>query len=278
MQFRKLIRSFFERVPFAFHVIRDVRDTLRLDSLSPLQTEHGFWFVGSGAMQDREYARGESVLMTRLLERHSVLLDIGANVGYFTCLARNLEKTVLCFEPVRTNLFFLYKNLELNSWQDGVEVYPVALGARAGSVSVYGARCGSSLVAGWGGGSPSHEKVSVLPLDSILQDRFSGERVLCKVDVEGFEYQLLQGARGALARAQAPTWLVEIFLKRGRGAALNPHFVETFTMFFDAGYECFGEGDRTVPVSIDRVLQWKNKGAAPAYTNYLFTKHASELV
>lgn len=272
MRFRNKVRTVLQRVPLAFHSIREVRDILRLDSLSPANTADGFLFVGSGAMQRQDFAPHERQIFSDLLKSHDIFCDIGANVGYFSCLARHMGKRVLSFEPIRSNLHYLYKNIELNQWHDGIEVYPIAAGDRAGLAPVFGARCGSSLTESWSGGSKTHEVVSVLPLDSVLQQRFLSEKIFCKLDVEGFEFQVLQGAKELLSRAVAPTWWVEIFLDRGHASGLNKNFAATFKLLFQSGYACYANGKGDSPITLSLVEQWQHEQKGPAYSNYLFTK------
>lgn len=119
-------------------------------------------------------------------------------------------------------------------------MYPVALGAAAGILKLYGSGTAASLLQGWAGISSAHWKfVPVVTLDGIMAGRFGGEEMLLLVDVEGAELQVLKGATGLLERTPKPVWVVEICIGEHQpgGLALNPHLAETFEMFWHHGYE-----------------------------------------
>jgi hypothetical protein len=73
-------------------------------------------------------------------------------------------------------------------------------------------------------------------LDRLLEGRFLRQRLLIKVDVEGAEYSLLQGASQTLARNPAPQWTVEVGLTENFGGDVNPHFLAVFEKFWSHGY------------------------------------------
>ena len=75
------------------HNVRDVYDSYITRSIAPVMTPLGFKFGGSTsqhhrAMQQGTFEAGEVRLLTKLLPAANVFIDVGANAGYFTCLAR----------------------------------------------------------------------------------------------------------------------------------------------------------------------------------------------
>lgn len=178
----------------------------------------------------------ETALFLSLLSQVEVVVDIGANAGWYTLLARAAGKQTIAVEPLHSNLRYLYRNLLENGWDD-VEVYPVALSARPGVALLYGGGTGASLVAGWAESSPwNRTPAAVTTLDIRVASRFTGKRLLIKIDVEGGEYNLLEGGRSVLSVSPPPIWIVEICLTEHHPGGVNPVYEQTFEAFFSAGY------------------------------------------
>ena len=132
------------------------------------------------------------------------VLDIGANVGDWTILmaARvGPQGKVIAFEPVPYLAQTIVKTSRINR-QGWVEVQELALGSADGTTefSVERANSGGSRI-GRIAGDFSQISVKAARLDSFLAARPDIQRVdFVKIDVEGFEEAVLQGARDSLAR------------------------------------------------------------------------------
>jgi hypothetical protein len=90
------------------------------------------------------------------------------------------------------------------------------------------------------------------------------------MDIEGAEFRALQGA-GALVRFEPkPVWLVEITFLENRSEQ-NPHFLDTFDIFFDAGYAAVTADAEERRVTRDEVRSWAEHGRPSTAThNWLF--------
>jgi len=53
------------------------------------------------------------------------LVNVGANTGYYCCLALDRNKYVIAFEPINLNVKYLLRNIKANNWDDRIEVYPM---------------------------------------------------------------------------------------------------------------------------------------------------------
>ncbi len=129
------------------------------------------------------------------------VLDIGANIGYYTCLFSGLagnSGVVYAVEPVSDSRLMLGKNLRLNNIKNA-EIHACAMGEADGEDSICVSRKKN-----WSGfypeGLPEHvpaedivkmEKVRVLSVDSFLR----GKKIPCfiRMDLEGYEYSVLRG-------------------------------------------------------------------------------------
>lgn len=269
------LRGVVERSPALAHTYRTLRDARRLERAVARPTPYGFRFFGPRELAAGEHEPREAARVRELLAQEAVFVDVGAHVGYYTCIARAAGRRALAIEPLAGNLKYLYRNLEENGWRD-TEVFPLGLAERPGLATLFGAATGASLVEGWASPSPLYARtVPLSTLDHLLESRFPGERLVVKVDVEGAEHRLLRGARRTLARSPRPVWLVEICLTEHHPSGLNPHFDETFQLFWQQGYEAWTlDPERRVgPAEVARWLAERSGG--PPGCNFLFTARGS---
>ncbi len=127
----------------------------------------------------------------RYVNSDSTFLDLGAYVGTISVPMAKVAKAVHSFEPVKENRDLLERNIQINNLTN-VTVHPVALGSHAGHVSLtlpnpdYDAA--SFAVQGEG-------DIPMVTLDSLsLAPSF------IKMDVEGYEYEVLKGAAGTIQK------------------------------------------------------------------------------
>lgn len=190
-----------------------------------------FWLIDPNDILDlrlwagREY---EADLRRRLIALGrqvgvSHFFDIGANFGIYSILVREalpeLQK-VIAFEPSRAMYAKLSANLWLNGLLPHIEARQHALGAEAGEavLRVPAGRSGSaSLVRGSDGDRAISEPVRVEAFDANFT--LSGERLLFKIDVEGFEDAVLNGMRRTLSDNHC---VMQIEILQGRDDVVLP--------------------------------------------------------
>jgi len=134
------------------------------------------------------------------------LIDVGANTGVFSlaALAANDEIDVIAVEPLKRVANLLSENLELNAWQARAEVIIAAATAEDGVAefvdpdrSVPTSARLTTAKYRVGADDQRTIEVQTVSLDSLLGER----RVdVIKIDVEGAEDQVLNGARMLLER------------------------------------------------------------------------------
>jgi FkbM family methyltransferase len=133
-----------------------------------------------------------------------VVVDAGANVGVFSVwmARRNPRGRVTALEPFAENFEYLRANLRAAKLgPDRVEPHRVALGASAGQgrmVAVGDRSLDHTLAPG--GTAPDGEPVPVVPLGGLF-DLAKADRIsLLKVDIEGSERDVFEGADPATLR------------------------------------------------------------------------------
>lgn len=267
-----IVKRVVKRTPLA-PLYWAVRDEWRFAHRRLVTTPMGYRFSGPAQMEAGTFEQEEKALIEKHLRLADVFVDVGANVGYFTCLACSMNKHVVAVEPLASNLRYLYANLQANGWSEDVEVYPVGLAEKPGLAAFYGAGTGASLLSGWAGASPSFRRtIPLTTLDILLGDRFAGKRMVIKMDVEGAEYGALLGASRILQAVPRPTWLVEITLSEHRQGDHNPHFVKTFELFWKLGYAASSVGPQPRKLFHSEIHEYAQAGSQPDWPtgNYLF--------
>lgn len=184
----------------------------------PWRLPYGGWFMAYGdtigarvagyKLSQTPYEEGQWKLVSRALGPGGVFVDVGANQGFYTILASRLvgpSGHVYAFEPAPTEAGKLHSNLRLNRCRN-VTVESVAVGAAPGRAPFHlylghqgswsGLRQGASDVA---------VKAQVIDVPVVrLDDYFAGLPLhrldMMKIDVEGGELPVLQGAAGLIEK------------------------------------------------------------------------------
>lgn len=131
-------------------------------------------------------------------QQTDVVIDVGAHMGFFALkVARQVNK-VIAFEPDTRNLKFLLRNIGYNRFAN-VEVFNFALGDKDGSMY---------LERGYGFGrtklarTNTGDEVRVRSLDSMVEEWCGTPPNVIKIDTEGYEVKVLEGARSTLIRCK----------------------------------------------------------------------------
>jgi FkbM family methyltransferase len=150
--------------------------------------------------------RYELELFESLLRPGMVVLDVGANIGYFTVTsARRVGDSgrVYAFEPETHNFDLLLKNIDLNGLTNVAPVQK-AISDREGSRTLFVSRynLGShSFAAENAPDSEARVEVETVTLDEFWQSSLGAGRVdLMKMDCQGAEALIVDGAQRLLAK------------------------------------------------------------------------------
>jgi hypothetical protein len=71
------------------------------------------------------------------------------------------------------------------------------------------------------------------------------------VDIEGAEFMMLQGAKQSLINEPRPIWMMEISSTdhQPAGIVMNPHFAQTFELFFTQGYRAVTANEAAMEIT-----------------------------
>lgn len=141
-------------------------------------------------------------------EEQCTIVDVGGNLGnhavFFSTQIKNAK--VYSFEPMIETYKILIKNIKINDLDNKVKVYNMACGDLDGHASPI-----SYNPYDTGGTSIKNDELGeiiVVRLDDMVKDKVD----FLKIDVEGFEYNVLLGAKNILNNF-SPIIFIEIFEK-----------------------------------------------------------------
>lgn len=130
----------------------------------------------------------------------TVVLDIGAWIGATALYAATRGREVYAFEPDPAAFATLKANIELNQLPAKVTLCNAAIGTAAGSIQLWSAgRFGDSMSSAVKTGQRAHVTVECIKLSDLLR-QFESEHLFVKMDIEGFEYEVIPAAARALGR------------------------------------------------------------------------------
>lgn len=142
----------------------------------------------------------EQVFCAHLLRPGDLFVDVGANDGSYCLLASGVAGAhTIAFEPEPSTLRQLRDNLALNQLESRVDIRAVAAGAQAGTVRmVTDLRTANHVVTA---DRPATGEATIEVRCARLDDELAGQSpVMIKIDVEGFEPDVLAGAAATLAQ------------------------------------------------------------------------------
>lgn len=185
-----------------------------------------------------------ALCIKRVVQPGWSVVDLGANIGIFTILLGRLvgrDGHVTAVEPGTRTHDYLIRNIETARLRQNVRVYNVAVGSYDGTaffrenntgkiVDLGGARVVSDI--------KKHQdcrKITMRTLDSIWEEEGRPEWKFIKMDVEGCELNVLQGARKLFANQPPVACSVEFnipYLSQQEGG-----WESLWSFFTDRGYQ-----------------------------------------
>ena len=136
--------------------------------------------------------------MIELLKSDDIVVDIGANIGYYALLCAKQVKKVYAIEPVKDTSDYLMASVLLNGYSN-VEIDAcLAIGDRCGDVVIN--KCAksnwASINQSYGEDTTGKELVQIITIDKYVMHK--DPPTIVRMDVEGYEYEILHGMTDTL--------------------------------------------------------------------------------
>jgi FkbM family methyltransferase len=159
----------------------------------------------------KEYEPAQERVFLELVQPHSLVFDVGANMGLFSLLSASKGADVVSFEPSRLLAARFDQNVALNGFPT-ILLVEEAVSNSQGAISFYETRAGNCGVGrvfpfGHNENAAASYSVPTNTVDSYVARL--GMPALIKMDIEGAEWLALQGASETFKRPDAPDLLVE---------------------------------------------------------------------
>ena len=194
------------------------------------------------------------------LRPDDLFLDIGANVGTYTVLAAGVTgSSVISFEPIPTSHARLLSNLRVNSLNSRVVALNIGLGAESGCLDFSADLDSENHVLQTGMQIEGEiTKVNVESLDNVLGGRMP---TMIKIDVEGFETEVIRGGSFTLNSPSLKAVLIEL---NGSGQRYGFSEKAIHDSFIDRGFApyLYNPFDRSLKPRDDNCI---NKNANTLY-------------
>lgn len=161
--------------------------------------------IQKSILRNEYYYSGDDLdlLRDKYIHKDSNILDIGANIGnhslYFCAECK--AKMVYSFEPQKDIFEILNKNIELNGYENKIVTFNKGLGENSGKGSMTRGNENNS-----GGAILSVDQGGDVDIIAIDDLDFPGINFI-KIDVEGFEYSVLKGAKNLIDRDRPVIWI-----------------------------------------------------------------------
>jgi FkbM family methyltransferase len=218
------------------------------------------------------YEELETSILIQIAQMSSIMIDVGANVGYYAIELGNRMKAlskIVAFEPVSQSFEQLNLNISLNNLESKVKTVQLALSNREEVIDLYIPQVSGSSATSARNLHPQEsfriEEVKTTKLDSFLESNNIEDCDLIKIDVEGAELFVIEGSMATI-RKNHPTIFAELLRKWSAEFSYHPN--DVIDILASEGYNCFAVSPMLPQIS--QILE------STLETNFLFIHKSRE--
>ncbi|GAB3365552.1 MULTISPECIES: FkbM family methyltransferase [Giesbergeria] len=203
------------------------------------------------------------------IPKDSVFLDIGANVGMYSIFAAVVSQAkVYAFEPESQNYAALNQNISINKLSEKLLAFPLAISNKTGADKLF--------LSGFDTGGSCHSFGADVGFDlkprghAFVQGAFSttiDELVatgtlpipdFVKIDVDGFEHKVIEGAQKTLKDPKVKSVIIELNTKLPEHKAAA-EMLEKLGFFYDNDQVMHAQRKSGAFEGVAEFIFWKNK-------------------
>jgi len=202
-------------------------------------------------------------ILSRAAPSTSRVIDVGANIGYYSLLTQSLGFRVDSFEPNPVNLLRFCQSIVKNGPETSVSIHPMGVAESPSTLQFVlksknpGANGFWPPEKGRYRGSAPTMDIRVVSLDEFARERGWFQNApqipILKIDVEGLETHVVMGAKELLRRRLVDNVLMEITVSDSRQAL---ECTNALAVIAEAGYALAGQGGWQGPTNPPLPL-WK---------------------
>jgi FkbM family methyltransferase len=176
--------------------------------------------------------------LINLIGTNSNIIDVGANIGTTAIQFANKAQNgvVYAFEPSISNYSKLIKHIKINKFTNIIP-YNLGLGNENKKIKLYNlvsSNPGMKIILRNQESLGDFETIEIKKLDEIIDENI--EINFIKIDVEGFEFEVLKGAEKIIDKYK-PTMFIELIDVYLKDSNITADMI--FTWLFAKGYEIF---------------------------------------
>lgn len=197
-------------------------------------------------IEGKEYEDRVKENFEKSIKEEDIVIDVGANIGEFSLIAAKKvgpKGTVISIEPLKQATNWLKKNFELNNFSN-YEIIEKAVGNQVGEMTLY-KKSESSEV---GILDPQITEKRLLvdgtilvdTIDNIISSRNIRIVDMLKIDVEGFEYEVLCGCKESFKEKKIKKIICEIHLSYLKKKGVNEETIYSFLKQNGFSFEFIG--------------------------------------
>jgi FkbM family methyltransferase len=223
----------------------------------------------------RPFERLETEIVNKEIKKGDVVIDIGANIGYYTLIFANLvgkEGKVFAFEPSPDNFALLQKNIEINGYQNA-KLEQMAVSNKSGKTKLYlTSNPADNRIYDLYDNSNSVEVVTIR-MDDYFSN-YNGKIDFIKMDIQGAEWAAIQGMPLLLEKNKNIKILTEFCPPLIKGFNTDPaQFLKLVIKHDFKIYDTNRQDMKMEPVNINELLK-----RYPAEKNDIFTNSTNLLL
>ena len=196
----------------------------------------------------------ETKLFNDIIKNGEVLVDVGANIGYFTLIMAKLSGSsgkIFSFEPENKNFEILEKNVKINNYQN-VVLEKKGVSDRNGVNKFFLSSKNTGMHSLQKIRDDSKEvKIDVIKLDDYFFTLDLVEKIsLIKIDVEGAEFQVLNGMKTILKNKNLKL-LIEFIPDHLKKHGTNPS--DVLKILEDNDFKLYQINERTKQLELKKI-------------------------